>query len=168
MSVDGSYLDTTFIEYGITKGTSCVPDISVHLEKTLTDGEAKKPLSDESYGKFRRALGKLLWLAQCRHDIKLYLSLIGSHQAAPMQGTENALRALLRFMKADKEVALCFPSPSYADLSSKESVNCFLHGFADASFAPYRFNSKRNNRRSSVLRGLPRQDGSSSTTICKS
>lgn len=63
--------------------------------------------------------------------------------AASLQGTENALRALLRFMKADKEVALCFPSPSYGDLSSKESVNCFLHGFPDASFAPYRFNSRR-------------------------
>ena len=46
LSVDGSYLDSTFIEYGITKGTSSVPDISVHLEKTLTDNEAKKPLSD--------------------------------------------------------------------------------------------------------------------------
>ena len=42
LSVDGSYLDSTFVEYGVAKGTASVPDIS---------------LSNESYGKFRRALG---------------------------------------------------------------------------------------------------------------
>ena len=42
LSVDGSYLDSTFVEYSVAKGTASVPDIS---------------LSNESYGKFRRALG---------------------------------------------------------------------------------------------------------------
>ena len=131
------------------------------------------PLSDESYGKFRRALGKLLWLAQCRHDIKLFLSLIGSHQAAPMQGTESALRALLRFMKNDKEVAVCFPSPCYGDSSSTESVNCFLHGFADASFAPYRFNSRRGITggavfcEGSLVRTVARQQQSAILSSCE-
>ena len=126
--MDGAYLDSTFVEYGITKGTASVPDISAHLEKTLTDNEAKKPLSSESYGKFRRALGKLLWLAQSRHDIKLFLSLIGSQQSSPMQGTESALRALLRFMKSDKEVALCFPSPSYGELEECELFPTWFRG----------------------------------------
>ena len=57
LSVDGSHLDSTFIEYGITKGTSCVPDISVHLEKTLVRPRSRSVMN-----------GKLLWLAQCRHD----------------------------------------------------------------------------------------------------
>ena len=40
LSVDGSYLGSTFIEYGITKGTSCVSDIFVNLEAI----DAKIPL----------------------------------------------------------------------------------------------------------------------------
>ena len=90
-----------------------------------------------------------------------------------MQGTESALRALLRFMKSDKEVALCFPSPSYGDLALKERVNCFLHGFADASFAPYRFNSRRGITggavfcEGSLVRTVARQQQSASLSSCE-
>ena len=82
-------------------------------------------------------------------------------------------RALLRFMKNDKEVALCFPSPCYGDLSSTESVNCFLHGFADASFAPYRFNSRRGITggavfcEGSLVRTVARQQQSASLSSCE-
>ena len=39
-------------------GSENVPDISGHLEKTLTDSNFQKPLSDEAYSRFRKALGK--------------------------------------------------------------------------------------------------------------
>ena len=51
----------------MTRGSENVPDISGHLEKTLTDSNFQKPLSDEAYSRFRKALGKLLWLSQVRH-----------------------------------------------------------------------------------------------------
>ena len=59
-------------------------------------------LSPESYSRFRKALGKLLWLAQTRHDLKLFTSIIGTQQSEPMQGTEAALRSVLRFLYHDK------------------------------------------------------------------
>ena len=40
--------------------------------------------------RIRRTLGKLLWLAQSRHDLKVWLSLIGTQQASPKHGTEMA------------------------------------------------------------------------------
>ena len=36
-------------------------------EKTVTDPSAEIELTPESYLRFRRALGKLLWMAQVRH-----------------------------------------------------------------------------------------------------
>ena len=61
---------TTFLDYGVTRGSENVPDISGHLEKTLTDSNFQKPVSDEAYSRFRKALGKLLWLSQVRHDLR--------------------------------------------------------------------------------------------------
>ncbi|CAK9021256.1 Copia protein (Gag-int-pol protein) [Cleaved into: Copia VLP protein [Durusdinium trenchii] len=66
LSINPSYLDSTFKEYGIDKGSDAAPDVASHLEKTMTDESAKKPLSSEAYGRFRRALGKLLWMSQVR------------------------------------------------------------------------------------------------------
>ena len=63
--------------------------------------------------RFRRALGKLLWMAQVRHDIKIYLSLIGSQQAAPMSGTESAIRAILQFLYSDMSTMLSVLRPEY-------------------------------------------------------
>ena len=44
-----------------------------------------KPLSPEAYSRFRRALGKILWLAQKRQDIKFAVGLLSTQQAAPRQ-----------------------------------------------------------------------------------
>ena len=79
------------------KSSQAVPDVAAHIERTVSEPNAQVPLSPDAYARFRRALGKLLWMAQVRHDIKIYLSLIGSQQATPMAGTESALRALLRY-----------------------------------------------------------------------
>ena len=103
------YLLSTFEEYGLKKEVKAspnVPDIAAHLEKTVANPAFQQPLSPEAYRKFRKALGKLLWLAQVRHDLKLFLSLIGTQQAHPMHGTEQALRSLLRFLVSDVNVVL--------------------------------------------------------------
>ena len=83
LGVDPHYLDSTFQDYGITNGSSYVPDISGHLERTLSDKNFQKPLSDAAYTRFRKALGKLLWLSQVRHDLKTWMSVLGTQQAHP-------------------------------------------------------------------------------------
>eukprot|EP00435_Cladocopium_sp_Y103_P003519 s5392_g1.t1 len=109
----------------------------------MEDKNAQKELTASAYSRFRRALGKLLWMAQSRHDLKLYLSLIGSQQAKPNQGTESAIRALLRFLYDDVATCLRLPSPEYEHLMTGAARHCVLHSFSDASFAPYRFNQRK-------------------------
>ena len=90
IGVDPKFLDTTFVEFSVNKGSNTVPDVAAVLERALTDKSMQQPLTAAAYSRFRRALGKLLWMAQSRHDLKLFLSLIGSQQAAPTHGTEMA------------------------------------------------------------------------------
>ena len=173
LGIDPQYLDSTFVEFGITKGSYTAPDVAAHLEKTLSDPEAKKVLSSDAYSKFRLALGKLLWMSQTRHDIKIYLSLIGSQQSEPMHGTEMGLRALLRFLKTDMGTVLRLPSSEYEKLESEQSKTCFLHGFADASFAPFRFNGRKGISggavffEGSLVRTIARQQQSVSLSSCE-
>ena len=72
--VDPSCLAETYKEYNITSGAPTIPDISVHFEKV--DSESTKPLTSEAYSRYRRALGRLLWLSQSRQDVKVHLSML--------------------------------------------------------------------------------------------
>ena len=107
LGVNPNYLDDTFREYGVVKGSAFVPDVASHLEKTMGDPTFMKPLTDEAYGRFRKALGRLLWMSQTRHDIKAWMSVLGSQQSKPMHGTEQGLKAVLRFLFQDMHVCLC-------------------------------------------------------------
>ena len=149
LGVDPHYLDSTFLDYGVTRGSENVPDISGHLEKTLTDSNFQKPLSDEAYSRFRKALGKLLWLSQVRHDLKTWMSVLGTQQAKPMHGTEQALKAVLRFLYVDMHACLCLPSRDETIMSQVDDTqlrSVHLHSFSDASHAPYRFNNRKEIR----------------------
>ena len=145
LGVDPKFLDAVFKEFNISKGSAAIPDVAAHIEKTVDDVNAQVPLSAEAYARFRRALGKLLWMAQVRHDIKIYLSLIGSQQAAPMSGTESAIRSILRFLYNDMSTMLSIPSPEYFEHACPgwDEVGV-VHAFSDASHAPYRFNGRRS------------------------
>ena len=107
LSVSPQYLQSTFDEFQVKESRS-VPDISTHLEKT--DQLSQTKLTPEAYNRFRKALGRLLWLAQTRMDLKVWLSLLGSQQADPCHATEAALRAILRFLKTDLHMVLRMPS----------------------------------------------------------
>ena len=176
LGVDPHYLDTTFVAYGITRGSDHVPDIAGHLERTLTDANFRKPLSDEAYSRFRKALGKLLWMSQVRHDIKTWMSLLGSQQASPMHGTEQALKAVLRFLYGDMHACLCLPSRDETIMSQVDDVQLrtvHLHAFCDASHAPYRFNNRRGVSggvvffERSLVRSLSRQQQALSLSSCE-
>ena len=174
LSVSPSYLDTTFRDYQIEKGSRSVPDVSIHLEKT--DENSKRPLSPESYSRFRRALplGRLLWLAQVRVDVKTWLSLLGSQQSAPTQATEAGLRAVLRFLKTDCHVVLRLPSRSELLDFEKEAGSVYLHLWADASHAPYRFNKRKGISgqvmffEKSLVRAVAKQQQATSLSSCES
>ena len=175
LSVKDDYLKTAFDAYDITSGSKHVPDVAAHLEKTMNGKLGSQPLSPEAYARFRRTLGKLLWLAQSCHDLKVWLSLIGTQQASPKHGTEMALRSVLRFLYSDKNVHLMLPSPEYDALSFPERsrMNQFLHAFADASFAPYRFNARRGMSggvvfcEGGLVRSFARQQQALSLSSCE-
>ena len=141
VGVRANYLESCFEAYSVSKGTSAVPDIASLLDKTGTPG-----LTPEAYSKFRRVLGKVLWLAQTRQDLKLMVGLISTQQAEPSQATESALRALLRFLYHDRNVVLHLPSPELTPeflICDAEELLWKVHVFADASHAPYRFLGRR-------------------------
>ena len=173
IGVDPKFLDTTFAEFNITKGSPSAPDVAGILDKALGDKNQMHDLSPSAYSRFRRALGKLLWMAQSRHDLKLYLSLIGSQQAKPNQGTESAIRALLRFLFDDVGTCLRLPSPEYENLMIGPARHSILHSFADASFAPYRFNGRKGISggvvfcEGALVRSLARQQQSVSLSSCE-
>ena len=109
LGVDPHYLDSTFLDYGVTRGSENVPDISGHLEKTLTTVTFRNSCRMK-HSRFRKALGKLLWLSQVRHDLNSWMFVLGTQQAKPMHGTEQALKAVLRFLYVDMHACLCLPS----------------------------------------------------------
>lgn len=94
LGVDPKFLDTVFKEYEITKSSQAVPDVATHIEKMVNDANSQIPLTPDAYSRFRRALGSCCGCLKCA-TTKLYLSLIGSQQAAPMSGTETAIRSFL-------------------------------------------------------------------------
>ncbi|CAE6933000.1 unnamed protein product [Symbiodinium sp. CCMP2592] len=140
LSIDKQCLEPCFSAYGITKGSQAVPDVASLLEKSGPE------LTPEAYSRFRRALGRLLWYAQTRQDIKLMLTLIATQQSKPTSATESALRAVLRFLKGDEYIIHQIPSasldPEFLNCSRDELLTR-VHVFADASYAPYRFLERR-------------------------
>ena len=175
--VNPSYLNSTFQEYGIDKGTSAVPDVSSFLEKQ--DQLSVKPLSPESYERFRRALGRLIWLGQTRSDLKLWLSLVGTQQATPTHSTEMALKSILRFMFWDRFTLLRMPSLEYDPVlfeseTSPNSSLTFLHTFSDASHAPYKFNKRKGISggiimiEGSLIRAQAKQQQATALSSCES
>ena len=172
VTVDPSYLEPCFEDYGIKRGSSAAPDVSAFLEKT--DEVSKRPLTAEGYSKFRKSLGKLLWLAQVRHDIKLWMSLIGSVQAKPTVGGDNALKAVLRFMYNDRYVHLRMPSGNDELTQEASGLVNRLNVWSDASHAPYRFNGRRGVSgevvayQDSVIRTVAKQQQSVSLSSCES
>lgn len=141
LSVDPEYLMPCFKDYGVKKGSSAAPDVAASLEKT--DEQSTKPLTAEGYQVFRKCLGKLLWLAQTRHDVKTWLSLVGSVQSNPTVAADQALKSVLRFLFDDRYTQLRMPSESLELTSDGDRVMTQLNVWSDASHAPYRFNKRK-------------------------
>ena len=172
VSVSSTYLDSTFEDFQISKGSTSVPNVASFLEKN--DEASQRPLSPEAYTRFRKALGRLLWLSQVRMDIKVWLSLLGSQQAHPVCATENALRSVLRFLKADSLIVLRMPTRSDLLIYDSSKIEVFLHLFCDASHAPYRFNKRKGISgqavffEKSLTRGISKQQQATSLSSCES
>ena len=134
MQVDPTYRDGAFQELDLekTKGTDIIPDLKNH--------------SAEAHSRYRRVLGRLAWLAQTRQDLLLHCSLLASGQASPKQGHEKALRALLRYLKSDMNVAQAFPAGDDPDPlgESFEVLSGKLVVYSDAAFAPMRALQRRS------------------------
>jgi len=168
MSVSATYLDSTFAEFQVVKGSSAVPDFCSFGEDGRSISEA------EAYTRFRKALGRLLWMSQVRMDLKVWLSLLGSQQASPVAATETALRAVLRFLKSDSCVVLRFPTRSTLVEHDPGPMKVFLHMVCDASHAPYRFNKRKGISgqaiffERSLIRGISKQQQATSLSSCES
>eukprot|EP00435_Cladocopium_sp_Y103_P003049 s5941_g1.t1 len=106
-----------------------------------------KDLTPEAYSRFRSALGKLSWYAQTRQDIRAWSGLLASQQAKPIDCTEKALKAVLRYLYEDQRVVLRIPAeipPRDGQshpmaLTQEDRLVCF----SDASHAPLKSTGRR-------------------------
>ena len=81
-----------------------------------------------------------------RNDLKTWISVLGTQQEKPMHGTEQALKAILRFLYLDMHACLCLPSRDETIINQIDDIqlrSVQFHSFSDASHAPYRFNNRK-------------------------
>ena len=104
------------------------------------------------------------------------MSVLGTQQAKPMHGTEQALKAVLRFLYVDMHACLCLPSRDETIMSQVDDAqlrSVHLHSFSDASHAPYRFNNRKGVSggavffERSLVRSLSRQQQALSLSSCE-
>ena len=93
-----------------------------------------------------------------------------------MHGTEQALKAVLRFLYVDMHACLCLPSRDETIMSQVDDTqlrSVHLHSFSDASHAPYRFNNRKGVSggavffERSLVRSLSRQQQALSLSSCE-
>ena len=134
MQVDPTYLDEAFAEFDLKKGSTTFPDLRPILEQ-----EGSQPLSAEGHAPFRRVLGRLSWYCQTRQDLLILVSMLGTGQAQPFETHERCLRAVLRYLMSDMDVALRFPSEELTLPDVKG-----LEVYTDAGFAPMKSTGRRS------------------------
>ena len=134
MQVDPTYLDEAFAEFDLKKGSTTFPDLRPILEQ-----EGSQPLSAEGHARFRRVLGRLSWYCQTRQDLLILVSMLGTGQAQPFETHEKCLRAVLRYLMSDMDVAWRFPSEELALPDVKG-----LEVYTDAGFAPMKSTGRRS------------------------
>ena len=139
VSLPEDYLDETFAAYNIRTPSRAPPDLTSILDRE----EGKdSPLSADAHAKLRSGLGKVAWLSQSRQDIRAFVSLIATQQSSPTSRTEDALRALLKFMKGDMKVVLRIPNECEALMSDAFEIPHVV-AFSDASHAPMKSTGRR-------------------------
>ena len=165
--VDASYLDSCYDDYKLSgrgSGSAAFPDIRAILEKSNSP-----VLSAEAHARFRRVLGKLAWFAQTREDLHIAISLVSVGQSVPTAAHEEALRALLRFLRRDGDVRVHFPSPETLSSDSFQEVSVF----SDASYAPMRTLGRKSITggviilQGSLIKALARQQASVTLSSCE-
>ena len=126
--LEPAYLWSCCEEFQISKGTLKLPT----LEK-ITKGDKSTPLSPEAHDRYRRVLGKLAWASLTRPDLAFVTGYLGRSQAAPTEASEQAMRAVLRWVLALPPLVQRFPSERYSlkDECDPREVTLFV----DASWS---------------------------------
>ena len=99
-------------------------------DRALESEELSRPLSQEASARFRRALGKMSWLATTRRDLVYFISVLARGQADPREYHERAIRGTLRYFKTVSSFFQIFPRQRDQDLR--------IRVFVDASWGSER------------------------------
>ena len=102
-------------------------------------------------------------MTQTRQDLRAYISILATPQAAPTNHTEQGIRALLRFLQNDMGVVVRLPASGQVLVQSKYFLDQrHLVCFSDASHAPLRTTKRRG-----VSGGVLAVDGFVVKTLCR-
>lgn len=117
MGVGDLYYDDIQTASGLSLSTAQkVPD----LAKFVQDEHEKVWLDKRKAEIFRTVLGKLSWLSISLPSIMFCTSWLSSYQASPTERAFQAMVAVLKYVRSQKGVRQCFPSPS-VDLGSNNA-----------------------------------------------
>ena len=125
-------------EYNLkgAKGCPNPPNLRDLYDRALESEELSRPLSQEASARFRRALGKMSWLATTRGDLVYFISVLARGQADPREYHERAIRGTLRYFKTVSSFFQIFPRQRDQDLR--------VRVFVDASWGSERSVSRRS------------------------
>ena len=172
VGVTPNYLQSCFEDYGLTQKLKLGKPSVPNLRSTLDAGLGPK-LSPESYARYRRALGKIAWMAQTREDLHVFVAYLATGQHDPDDRYEKAMRQVLRFLLFDGNWELCFPG-STVDGIDPEGYPSLLKVFCDASHAPMKLTQRKGISGAyffvlgSLVKGFSRHQACVSLSSCES
>ena len=124
------YLKSLGEEFGISgKG---VKPVLGNLEREYRKKDPGGPISTESYERYRRVLGKLMWASLTLPHLAYPVGFLGRFQQDPDSQAEACLRRVVRWVMALPEYLQRFSAFGWVDKSFESET--LLSGFVDASW----------------------------------
>ena len=115
-------MNLKFLKPAVTPGTDT-------LRKSVEDAE---PLSTEDHKRYRRIVGKLLWLTNVRNDIMFAIKELSRGLQAPTLHDQAKLKHLLRYLVGTKDIVEIIRPK----LQLSEDVKCIdINTFVDSDWA---------------------------------
>ena len=124
------YLKSLGEEFGISgKG---VKPVLGNLEREYRKKDPGGPISTESYERYRRVLGKLMWASLTLPHLAYPVGFLGRYQSDPDSQAEACLRRVVRWVMALPEYLQRFSAFGWVDKSFESET--LLSGYVERVF----------------------------------
>lgn len=135
-----TYIQRIAVEFGLGDAKPAKTPLDVGYGKS----DSSKPL--ETYTKYRRLIGRLLYLSvNTRPDISASVSILAQKVSKPTGEDWNQIKRVVKYLKSTQKLKL--------KLSNIQSGETSLIGYADATWADDKIDRKSNSGRIFYMNG---------------